>query len=56
MGYVARSNFALASINRGVLYALTGETEQAAQAFEAALSAKPGFDAAETNLARVSGK
>ncbi|MEL7186299.1 MAG: hypothetical protein AAFN50_07670 [Pseudomonadota bacterium] len=56
MGYTGRSNFALASINRGVLYALTGESEQAAEAFEAALAAKPGFDAAETNLARVSSK
>lgn len=54
MSFAARSNFALAATNRGVLYAISGDSVSAAAAFEAALAAKPGFDAAETNLARVS--
>lgn len=54
MSPVARTNFALAASNRGVLHAITGDPVSATESFEAAISANPDFEVAKANLARIS--
>ena len=56
MSVSARSNFALAASNRGVLQAITGDPASATESFEAAIAANPDFEVAKANLARVSSR
>lgn len=56
MSTLARTNYALAASNHGVLQAISGDTASATESFEAALAANPDFEVAKANLARISGR